>query len=135
MVCGTVRERERERESGALVGRKRMEARKKALKFVMRLANLKIPRIAIENPIGVLSTLWRKPDQIIQPYQFGHNETKATCLWLKNLPPLQFENPVSMVEVRRRKQRIYNMPPSTDRSKERSKTFKGIATAMANQWT
>lgn len=84
---------------------------------------------AIENPIGIMSTKYRKPDQIIQPWQFGHGETKATCLWLNNLPKL---NPTNIVQGR--EQRIWKMPPSPERAKERSKTFEGIAKAMANQW-
>jgi len=88
-----------------------------------------IPMTAIENPICIMSSLYRKPDQIIQPWQFGHGETKATCLWLKGLPLLQ---PTNIVEGR--EQRIHKMPPSKDRWKERSKTFQGIADAMADQW-
>jgi hypothetical protein len=88
-----------------------------------------IPRIAIENPISVISSKIRRPDQIIQPWQFGHGETKATCLWLKNLPKL---TPTNVVEGR--EQRVHRMPPGPDRWKERSRTFKGIAEAMANQW-
>ena len=76
-----------------------------------------------------MSTKIRKPDQIIQPHQFGHGETKATCLWLKNLPKLKPTN-----EVKGREQRIFNMPPSKERSKERSRTYQGIADAMADQW-
>ena len=88
-----------------------------------------IDRIAIENPIGVLSTKWRKPDQIVQPWMFGHGETKATCLWLKNLPKLQ---PTNIVEGR--EARIHKMAPSPNRWKERSRTYQGIADAMAEQW-
>jgi hypothetical protein len=84
---------------------------------------------AIENPIGIMSTHYRKPDQIIQPWQFGHGETKATCLWLNGLPKLQ---PTDIVEGR--EQRIWKMAPSPDRAKNRSKTFTGIAKAMAEQW-
>jgi hypothetical protein len=84
---------------------------------------------AIENPIGIMSTIYRKPDQIIQPWQFGHGETKATCLWLNKIPKLE---PTDVVEGR--EQRIHRMPPSKDRSKLRSKTFLGIAKAMAEQW-
>jgi hypothetical protein len=86
-------------------------------------------RVAIENPKGRLSTLWRKPDQIIQPWQFGHGEVKGTCLWLKNLPPLI---PTSVVEGR--EQKVFKMGPSEDRWKERSRTYPGIAEAMASQW-
>ena len=88
-----------------------------------------IKKWAIENPIGIMSTVYRKPDQIIQPWQFGHGETKATCLWLKGLPKLQ---PTEIVEGR--EQRIWKMAPGPDRAKKRSKTFPGIAEAMANQW-
>lgn len=85
--------------------------------------------VAIENPIGIMSSLYRKPDQIIQPWMFGHGETKSTCLWLKNLPKLI---PTDIVSGR--EQKIWRMPPSTDRTKLRSKTFPGIARAMAEQW-
>lgn len=100
-----------------------------ALEFVRLLLNAPIERIALENPISIISSHIRKPDQIIQPWQFGHGETKATCLWLKNLPKLQ---PTNIVEGR--EQRIWKMPPSENRWKERSRTFEGIAQAMANQW-
>jgi site-specific DNA-cytosine methylase len=98
--------------------------------FFKMLAKADIPRIAIENPVGIMSTLYRKPDQVIQPWQFGHGETKATCLWLKNLPPLR---PTNIVEGR--EARIHRMPPGPDRWKERSRTFDGIARAMASQWS
>jgi hypothetical protein len=101
----------------------------KAIDFFMRLANAPIPRIAIENPVCIMSSVWRKPDQIIQPWQFGHGETKATCLWLKNLPPLTPTNVVAGREAR-----VHRMPPSPDRWKERSRTYQGIADAMAEQW-
>ncbi len=97
--------------------------------FFMLFANAECERIAIENPIGIMSSVWRKPDQIIQPWQFGHGETKATCLWLKGLPLL---NPTDIVSGR--ENRIHKMPPNKDRGKERSKTYLGIAKAMANQW-
>jgi hypothetical protein len=100
-----------------------------ALDFVRFLLDAPIPHIALENPIGVISSRIRKPDQIIQPWQFGHPETKATCLWLKNLPPLQ---PTNIVEGR--EQRIWKLPPGKDRWKIRSQTFPGIAKAMADQW-
>lgn len=101
-----------------------------ALDFVRLLMNANVPHIALENPVGAISTRIRKPDQVIQPWQFGHGETKATCLWLKGLPKLQ---PTNIVEGR--EQRIFKMPPSADRWKERSKTFAGIAAAMAEQWS
>ena len=88
-----------------------------------------IPQIAGENPIGVLSTRYRQPDQIIQPWQFGHGETKATCLWLKNLPRLRPTNIVSG-----RKARVHREPPSPERWRNRSRTYQGIADAMAEQW-
>lgn len=100
-----------------------------AVAFVKALADAPIPRIAIENPIGCLSTRWRKPDQIIQPWWFGHGETKATCLWLKGLPALVPTNVVSGREAR-----IHKLPPSADRWKLRSMTYQGIADAMADQW-
>jgi len=109
---------------------KRLDGRQQsAVSFFMMLARSAIPRIAIENPVCVMSSLWRKPDQIIQPWQFGHGETKATCLWLKGLPPLI---PTNIVPGR--EPRIHMMPPSRDRWKERSRTFPGIADAMAAQW-
>ncbi len=100
-----------------------------ALDFVHRLMDAPIPRIALENPISIISSRIRKPDQIIQPWQFGHGETKATCLWLKNLPKLM---PTNIVEGR--EARIHKMPPGPNRWKERSRTFEGIAQAMAEQW-
>lgn len=100
-----------------------------ALAFVKCLLDAPIPRIALENPISIISSRIRKPDQIIQPWQFGHGETKATCLWLKNLPKLL---PTNIVEGR--EARIHKMPPGPDRWKERSRTFEGVAQAMAQQW-
>lgn len=100
-----------------------------ALEFVRMLMDAPIGKIAVENPIGRLSTLYRKPDQIIQPWMFGHGETKATCLWLKGLPKLL---PTEIVEGR--VQRMFNLPPSKDRWKLRSETYQGIANAMAQQW-
>ena len=100
-----------------------------AVSFFMMLAKSDIPRIAIENPICIMSSLWRKPDQIIQPWQFGHGETKATCLWLKGLPAL---TPTNIVEGR--EARVHRMAPGPDRWKERSRTFEGVAQAMADQW-
>jgi site-specific DNA-cytosine methylase len=109
---------------------KRLDGRQQAsVSFFMMLARADIPQIAIENPVCIMSSLWRKPDQVIQPYQFGHGETKATCLWLKRLPKLI---PTNIVEGR--EHRIHRMPPSPDRWKERSRTFQGIADAMAQQW-
>lgn len=109
---------------------KRMDGRQQsAVSFFLMLARAPIPRVAIENPVCVMSSLWRKPDQVIQPWQFGHGETKATCLWLKGLPRL---TPTQIVEGR--EARVHRMPPSADRWKERSRTFAGIANAMAQQW-
>ena len=109
---------------------KRKDGRQQAaINFFMKFANSDCPRIAIENPVGIMSTVWKKPDQIIQPWQFGHGETKKTCLWLKGLPPLI---PTEIVEGR--EQRIWKMSPSEDRAKNRAKTFPGIARAMAEQW-
>lgn len=96
--------------------------------FVLRAGN--IPRICIENPVCIMSTLYRKPDQIIQPWQFGHGETKKTCLWLKGLPKLV---PTNIVEGR--EARIWRMAPGPDRERERSRTFQGIADAMSSQWS
>lgn len=111
-------------------GDKRQDGRQQAaVSFVLHLSRSEIPHIVIENPVSVMSSLWRKPDQIIQPWQFGHGETKATCLWLKGLPPLQ---PTHVVEGRTA--RIHHMPPSPERWKLRSRTYPGIAAAMAAQW-
>ena len=103
--------------------------REEAVEFFMTLANCGIPKIAIENPVGIMSTRWRKPDQYIQPWQFGHPETKKTGLWLKNLPKL---NPTNVVPGR--EQRIFLMPPSENRAQERSRTYTGIAKSMSMQW-
>lgn len=100
-----------------------------ALAFVQALMDAPINQIAIENPISIISSKIRKPDQIIQPWQFGHGETKSTCLWLKNLPNLM---PTNIVDGR--SDRIHKMPPSPLRWKLRSTTYKGIAKAMAQQW-
>jgi hypothetical protein len=101
----------------------------KSIDFFMALVNAPIPKIATENPVGIMSNIYRKPDQIIQPWQHGHGETKATCLWLKNLPKIV---PSNVVEGR--EQRIWKMAPSEDRAKLRSETFTGVAKAMAEQW-
>lgn len=102
---------------------------KPAIDFFLRFTILNC-KWAIENPIGIMSTRYRKPDQIIQPWQFGHGETKATCLWLNGLPKLQ---PTNIVEGR--EGRVWKMAPSPERAKMRSKTYSGIAKAMATQWT
>ncbi|MBA0362411.1 DNA cytosine methyltransferase [Stenotrophomonas maltophilia] len=109
---------------------KRMDGRQQsAVSFFMMLAKVDIPMIAIENPVCIMSSMWRQPDQVIQPWQFGHGETKATALWLKGLPRL---TPTNIVEGR--EDRIHRMAPGPDRWKERSKTYPGIAAAMADQW-
>lgn len=119
---------------------KRKDGRQeKAIAFFMMIANIDCPKICIENPVGIMSSLWRKPDQIIQPYQFGHEATKTTCLWLKNLPLLKPTNIVSKGERHVTKSgrslpKWYNLPPSDTRWKDRSRTFFGIAQAMADQW-
>jgi hypothetical protein len=113
---------------------KRMDGRQQsAVSFFMRLTKADIPRIAIENPVCIMSTLWRKPDQTIQPWEFGHGETKATCLWLKGLPPLQ---PTEIVPGRdNRVHKGCGFGWSTPECKrERSRTFPGVAQAMAKQW-
>jgi hypothetical protein len=103
---------------------------RRSLNFVETLLNCDIPKIALENPMGVIPTeIKRKPDQVIQPWQFGHGETKATCLWLKWLPKLQ---PTNIVEGR--ENRVHRESPSKDRWKNRSRFFTGIAQAMAKQW-
>lgn len=99
-----------------------------AIDFFMQFTNLSC-KWAIENPIGIMSTKFRKPNQIIQPWQYGAGETKATCLWLNNLPELKPTNVVNG-----REQKVLKMPPSPERSKLRSKTYPGIAKAMAEQW-
>lgn len=100
-----------------------------ALEFVRRLLDAPVAKIALENPISIISSRIRKPDQIIQPWQFGHGETKATCLWLKGLPEL-----LSTEIVSGREAKVHRMPPSPDRWKLRSTTYQGIADAMATQW-
>lgn len=109
----------------------------RALQFVQSLMDAPIPRICIENPISVISSKIRKPDQIVQPYMFGHKETKATCFWLKGLPlllPTTDQKEETMALPERVRMRLHYLPPSPDRWKLRSKTFDGIAEAMANQW-
>lgn len=110
---------------------KRADGRQqRSIDFFMRFTNTNCRHVAIENPVCIMSRLWRKPDQIIQPWQFGHGETKATCLWLHGLPKL---TPTNIVEGR--DHRVWRMPPGKNRAKERSKTYSGIADAMADQWT
>jgi len=115
--------------SGARWWKDKVVEQRDALDFVRILLAAPIPRIALENPVGIISRRVRKPDQIIQPWQFGHGETKATCLWLKNLPLLR---PTRVVGGRA--PRIHCMSPSPDRWRERSRTYSGIADAMAAQW-
>ena len=116
--------------SGARHFHRKQTEQAEALEFVRMLLGSGISRIALENPISVISTAIRKPDQIIQPWQFGHGETKATCLWLVNLPLLQ---PTQIVDGRDAK--VHRMPPGPERWKNRSRTYQGIANAMADQWT
>jgi len=115
--------------SGARWFKDKVTEQAEALDFVRKLMNADIDRICIENPVSIISSRIRKPDQTIQPWQFGHGETKRTCLWLKGLPKLV---PSDIVDGR--DQRIWKLPPSPDRWKIRSTTFQGIADAMANQW-
>lgn len=115
--------------SGARWFQTKQVEQRKAILFFMACMGLPAPRIAVENPIGIMSTHYRKPDQIIQPWQFGHGEVKATCLWLKNLPSLM---PTNIVNGRTA--RVHREAPSPDRWKNRSRTLTGIAEAMATQW-
>lgn len=115
--------------SGARWFKDKQAEQETALEFVRQLMIAPILRIALENPVSIISSRIRKPDQTIQPWQFGHGEVKRTCLWLKNLPQLQ---PTNIVEGR--EARIWRMPPSPERWKLRSVTFPGIAAAMAAQW-
>ncbi len=116
--------------SGARWFKHKQAEQAEALDFVRLLLDAPISRIALENPISIISSRIRKPDQIIHPWQFGHGETKATCLWLKNLPAL---TPTNIVVGR--EARVHRMSPSPDRWKERSRTYPGIAAAMADQWS
>lgn len=115
--------------SGARWFKDKQQEQKEALEFVQVLLDAPIQHIALENPVSVISSKIRKPDQIIQPWQYGHGETKTTCLWLKNLPLLR---PTDVVPGR--ESRIHKLPPSADRWKLRSTTYPGIASAMATQW-
>jgi hypothetical protein len=115
--------------SGARWFKDKQQEQSKALEFVRRLLDAPVERICLENPVSIISSRIRKPDQIIQPWQFGHGETKATCLWFKNLPKLL---PTNVVEGR--EARVHKLPPTSDRWKIRSKTYQGIADAMAEQW-
>lgn len=119
---------------------KRLDGRQQAsISFIMALhrRSSHIPRVAIEQPVSVLSSLWRKPDQVIQPWMFGHTENKATCLWLRGLKLLRTTNDVSEAMRAMPKSatdRIHRMPPGPERAEKRSETFAGIAEAMAAQW-
>ena len=115
--------------SGARWFKEKADEQREALEFVRTLMDATIPCWCIENPVSIISSRIAKPTQIIQPWQFGHGETKATCLWLNGLMPLRPTN-----EVSGRVARVHRMPPGADRWKERSRTFEGIATAMADQW-
>lgn len=115
--------------SGARWWKDKLVEQAEALDFVRLLLDAPIEKIALENPVSKISTAIRKPDQIIQPWQYGHGETKATCLWLKNLPLLTPTNIVSGREAR-----VHKMSPGPDRWKHRSTTLQGIADAMAAQW-
>lgn len=117
---------------------KRKDGRQQeGIDFFMQFVNCSCPRVAIENPIGIMSRLYRKPDQIVQPWMFGHPESKATCFWLKGLPVLQETNNVHCqfkALPKNKQQRLHYLPPSAERGKLRSRTFDGIAQAMAEQW-
>ena len=115
--------------SGARWFKDKREEQAVALDFARALMDAPVPRIALENPVSIISSRIRKPDQIIQPWQFGHGEIKATCLWLKNLPKLA---PTNIVDGR--EPRVHFMSPGPDRWRERSRTLAGIAAAMADQW-
>jgi hypothetical protein len=115
--------------SGARWFKEKLTEQAEALEFVRKLLDAPIPRIALENPVSIISSRIRKPDQVIQPWQFGHGEVKATCLWLKNLPKLV---PTDIVDGR--VPRVHYASPGPDRWKERSRTMTGIAGAMAVQW-
>ena len=123
--------------TGVLTGEARRQARDQAVEFVKRLWSCAIPKVAIENPIGRLSTLWMKPTQTVQPWMFGHAERKATCLWLRGLPPLTETNNVEeemLAKPEKEQHRLHWLTPGKQRKIERSRTFEGAAGAMANQW-
>lgn len=128
--------------SGARWWPQKIGLQREALEFMRDLLEANIPRIAMENPIGAFSTYWRKPDQIVQPWMFGHGETKATCLWLKNLPKLvpaysswaEYRADFSLPPDAKPKARIHRMAPGPNRARDRSETYQGIADAMAEQW-
>jgi hypothetical protein len=117
---------------------KRKDGRQKqGIDFFMGFVDLNCPKVVIENPVGIMSRLYRKPDQIIQPWQYGHPESKKTCLWLKGVPLLtETENVKGVYDMlpKNKQQRLHYLPPTPDRSKIRSKTYLGVAKAMAEQW-
>jgi len=115
--------------SGARWFKDKLPEQAEALDFVRWIFALPVPMLALENPVSIISTRIRKPDQTIQPWQFGHGEVKRTCLWLRGLPKLQ---PTQIVDGR--DERIWRMAPSPNRAKERSRTYQGVADAMASQW-
>lgn len=126
--------------SGARWFKNKTRLQNEAIAFVKKLMYADIPRIAIENPVGLISTLIRKPDQIIHPWMFGHPCRKRTCLWLKSLPLLEPTDVTHQGDVYETASGKlipgwYSLPPSEDRWKQRSKTFEGVAQAMAIQWT
>jgi hypothetical protein len=115
----------------------RIVEQRNALEFMRDLLERDIDRISLENPIGVFSSYWRKPDQIVQPWMFGHRETKATCFWLKNLPklvPTDIVGPPRTAQEKKDFAVVHRMPPGPNRTRDRSKTYQGIADAMADQW-
>ena len=123
--------------SGARWFKEKEIVQNEAIVFFFECVNAPIPKICIKNPIGIMSTLYRKPDQYIQPYEYGHPETKKTCLWLKGLPKLVETNNVRdgmLLLPKKQQNRIHYMSPSDNRSSERSKTYTGWAEAMATQW-
>ena len=118
-------------------GKKPLSLKEEAADFFLKFAKANIPKIAVENPVSVMSTLYQKPDQIIHPWQYGHAEEKTTCLWLKGLPKLEPTNNVreKMMKLsKKERERNWYMSPGPERAKERSKTYPGIARAMAEQW-
>lgn len=124
--------------SGAAWFSKKRDLQEQALAFVRALLNAPIPKIALENPVSIISTRIAAATQVIHPWQFGHPEQKATCLWLKNLPPLEPTRVVyaeMMALPKKERERLHYLSPGPNRWKERSKTFQGIAEAMADQWS
>ena len=124
--------------SGARWFKDKQNEQQEALEFIRFLLNAPVPKIALENPVGIISTRIRKPDQIIQPWQFGHPESKRTCLWLKNLPPLESTNVLELPQKgywnNQTPSGQNRLGPSPNRWKDRSRTYEGIAQAMSEQW-